>query len=96
MTLNTLRKLEHVRLLSEGHGNVITTVGRVNDISDTAIVIHNCTIIPTPELANRLDVKTYLGRPWKKFSRTIIIGSYFGGFIDSEGVPYIGGLIGYV
>ncbi|KAL5783852.1 hypothetical protein ACOSP7_008881 [Xanthoceras sorbifolium] len=57
----------------------------ITDTSDTAIVIHNCTIVPTPELASRLDVKTYLGRPWKKFSRTIIMESYLDGFIDREG-----------
>ncbi|KAH7574693.1 hypothetical protein JRO89_XS03G0331600 [Xanthoceras sorbifolium] len=49
------------------------------------VCIHNCTIVPTPELASRLDVKTYLGRPWKKFSRTIIMESYLDGFIDREG-----------
>ncbi|KAK0583895.1 hypothetical protein LWI29_004682 [Acer saccharum] len=58
----------HVRLPSEGHGNMITAEGREDDMSDTAIVIHNCTIILTPDLAKKPDVKTYLGRPWKKFS----------------------------
>ncbi|KAK0585209.1 hypothetical protein LWI29_024678 [Acer saccharum] len=75
----------HVRLPSEGHGNVVTAEGRDDDTSDTAIVIHNCTIIPTPDLAKNPDVKTYRGRPWKKFSRTIIMESYLDGFIDREG-----------
>ncbi|TXG59170.1 hypothetical protein EZV62_016999 [Acer yangbiense] len=77
----------HVRLPSEGHGNVITAEGREDDISDTAIVIHNCNIIPTPDLAKKPDVKTYLGRLWKKFLRTIIMKSYLDGFIDREEIP---------
>ncbi|KAL5786776.1 hypothetical protein ACOSQ2_009168 [Xanthoceras sorbifolium] len=63
----------------------ISIVNSAGPVIDTAIVIHNCTIVPTPELASRPDVKTYLGRPWKKFSRTIIMESYLDGFIDGEG-----------
>ncbi|KAK0604401.1 hypothetical protein LWI29_015323 [Acer saccharum] len=53
---------------------------------NTAIVIHNCTIIPTLDLAKSPNVKTYIGiRPWKKFSRVIIMESYIDGFNDCEG-----------
>ncbi|KAK0602807.1 hypothetical protein LWI29_037129 [Acer saccharum] len=74
--------IDHVSLPSEGQGNVITAQGRADDKSDTGIVIQNCTIIPTHDLAKKPDIKTYLGRPWKKFSRTIIMESYLNGFID--------------
>ncbi|KAH7574690.1 hypothetical protein JRO89_XS03G0331300 [Xanthoceras sorbifolium] len=75
----------NVRLPNEGQQNVLTAQGREENNIDSAIVIHNCTIIPTPELASKFDVKTYLGRPWKKFSRTIIMESNLDGFIDREG-----------
>ncbi|KAK0602203.1 hypothetical protein LWI29_031353 [Acer saccharum] len=64
--------------------NVITADGRT-DTANNAIVIHKCSIIPTPELKAQSNVKTYLGRPWKTFSRTIIMQSNIDGFIDSEG-----------
>ncbi|KAL5783820.1 hypothetical protein ACOSP7_008849 [Xanthoceras sorbifolium] len=75
----------HVRLPREGQQNVITADGRYQEMNNTAIVIHNCSIIPTPELKSKSHVKTYLGRPWKKLSRTIIMESYLDGFIDPQG-----------
>ncbi|KAH7574647.1 hypothetical protein JRO89_XS03G0326100 [Xanthoceras sorbifolium] len=75
----------HVRLPREGQKNVITADGRYQEMNNTAIVIHNCSIIPTPELKSKSHVKTYLGRPWKKLSRTIIMESYLDGFIDPQG-----------
>ncbi|KAL5783813.1 hypothetical protein ACOSP7_008842 [Xanthoceras sorbifolium] len=74
----------YVRLPRDGQQNVITADGRREEIN-TAIVIHNCSIIPTSELRSKPSVKTYLGRPWKKLSRTIIMESYLDGFINSEG-----------
>ncbi|KAK0599192.1 hypothetical protein LWI29_003113 [Acer saccharum] len=47
--------------------------------------MHNCSISPTPELQGNSNVKSYLGRPWKKFSRTVILQSYIDAFIDPEG-----------
>ncbi|KAL5758721.1 hypothetical protein ACOSP7_021332 [Xanthoceras sorbifolium] len=55
----------HVRLPREGQENVITTDERYQETNNTAIVIHNCSIIPTSELKNKSHVKTYLG--WIKF-----------------------------
>ncbi|TXG47300.1 hypothetical protein EZV62_026594 [Acer yangbiense] len=62
---------------------------------DAAVIIQNSTIhvrrplhghiVPTPDLRSQSDVKTYLGRPWKKFSQTIIMQSYLDTFIDHEG-----------
>ncbi|KAK0599868.1 hypothetical protein LWI29_009324 [Acer saccharum] len=73
----------HVRRPRDGQQNVITADGRHDAKLNTAIVIHNCSIIPTPEL-NQSNVKTYLGRPWKKFSRTIVMQSYMDKFIEPE------------
>ncbi|KAK2638907.1 hypothetical protein Ddye_026702 [Dipteronia dyeriana] len=74
----------HVRRPSDGQQNMITADGRHDATLNTAIVIHNCSIIPTPELSQS-NVKTYLGRPWKRFARTIIMQSYLDKFIDPEG-----------
>ncbi|KAK0599492.1 hypothetical protein LWI29_005801 [Acer saccharum] len=73
-----------VRLPSGGE-TVVTADGRIDDKSNTAIVMHNCSISPTPELQGNSNVKSYLGRPWKKFSRTVILQSYIDAFIDPKG-----------
>ncbi|KAK2638978.1 hypothetical protein Ddye_026773 [Dipteronia dyeriana] len=73
-----------VRLPSGGQ-TVVTADGRIDGTLNTAIVIHNCSISPTPELKGNPNVKTYLGRPWKEFSRTVIMQSYLDAFIDPQG-----------
>ncbi|KAK2644183.1 hypothetical protein Ddye_019378 [Dipteronia dyeriana] len=75
----------HVRRPLHGQQNVITADGRDRYDSNTAIVIHNCSIVPTPDLRSQSDVKTYLGRPWNKFSQTVIMQSQLDAFIDREG-----------
>ncbi|KAK2638917.1 hypothetical protein Ddye_026712 [Dipteronia dyeriana] len=71
----------HVRRPSDGQQNMITADGRHDATLNTAIV---GSIIPTPELSQS-NVKTYLGRLWKRFARTIIMQSYLDKFIDPEG-----------
>ncbi|KAK0600850.1 hypothetical protein LWI29_018952 [Acer saccharum] len=73
-----------VRLPSGGQ-IVVTADGRFNEKSNTAIVIHNCSISPTPKLQGNPNVKSYLGRPWMNFSRTVIMQSYLDAFIDPQG-----------
>ncbi|KAI9184808.1 hypothetical protein LWI28_001262 [Acer negundo] len=70
----------------EGYQDTLYTPhdGRADEKSNTAIVIHNCSISPTPELQGNSNVKSYLGRPWKKFSRTVIMQSYIDAFIDQR------------
>ncbi|MCL7027716.1 hypothetical protein MKW94_020504 [Papaver nudicaule] len=68
-----------------GQNNMTTSQGRTKD-TNTGISIQNCTIVPSPSLeANVTAAKTYLGRPWKQFSRTIFMESYIDSFIDAEG-----------
>ncbi|KAI9185540.1 hypothetical protein LWI28_008222 [Acer negundo] len=64
---------------------VVTADGRFDGNLNTAIVIHNCSISPAPKLQGNPNVKTYLGRPWKKFSRTVIMQTYLDAFIDPKG-----------
>ncbi|TXG65280.1 hypothetical protein EZV62_006555 [Acer yangbiense] len=71
--------------LQSGDQTVVTADGRFVFSSNTAIVIHNCSISPTPELQGNPNVKTYLGRLWKKFSRMVIMQSYLDAFIDPQG-----------
>ncbi|KAK0601060.1 hypothetical protein LWI29_020961 [Acer saccharum] len=64
---------------------IVITANRseVNKMNN-AIAIHNCNIIPTPKLKAHFNVKTYLGRPWKRYARTIIMQSYMDDFIDPK------------
>ncbi|XP_057806048.1 pectinesterase-like [Salvia miltiorrhiza] len=71
---------------------VVTAQGRFDLKSNSAIIIQNGRFIAEQAF---LDVKpkiaSYLGRPWKELSTTIIMQSDIGGFIEPEGwAPWIG------
>ncbi|OMO63036.1 Pectinesterase, catalytic [Corchorus capsularis] len=75
-----------VRKLLPGQPNVITAQGRRSDLENNGIVLHNCTITSAPEFFQiRKSVETYLGRPWKTFSRTIIMESFLDDLIHPKG-----------
>ncbi|XP_077234384.1 pectinesterase 2-like [Tasmannia lanceolata] len=64
----------------------ITAHGRTSPDQNTGIVIHNCTIIASSELKKvQSSVKTYLGRPWKKYSRTVYLETFLDSLIDPSG-----------
>ncbi|KAH0637084.1 hypothetical protein KY289_036999 [Solanum tuberosum] len=66
--------------------NAITAQGRTDINQNTGISIQNCTIRPADDLAlSNSTTKTYLGRPWKEYSRTIYMQSYLDGFIHPTG-----------
>ena len=76
----------YVRLPLQGQFNPITAQGRTEPNQNTGISIHNCTIKATEELsASGGSVKTYLGRPWQQYSRTIVMQSYLDSLIDPTG-----------
>lgn len=53
--------------------NAITAQGRTDPNQNTGISIHNCTIKAADDLANSINAtQTYLGRPWKEYSRMFI------------------------
>ena len=65
---------------------IVTAQGRKNVRQPTGIVLQNCTITADSSLeSNKSSFKTYLARPWKEYSRTIIMESYIDDVILSVG-----------
>ncbi|XP_068659864.1 putative pectinesterase/pectinesterase inhibitor 28 [Aristolochia californica] len=81
-----------VRKPMDNQQNIVTAQGRTDKREPTGIVIHNCRIVPETRLFNtRFTTKTYLGRPWKEYSRTIIMESTIADFIQPDGyMPWDG------
>ncbi|XP_047078254.1 pectinesterase-like [Lolium rigidum] len=52
--------------------DTITAQGRTDPNQNTGISIHKCRITSTSDIG---DTKVYLGRPWKKYSRTVVMES---------------------
>ncbi|WCJ29061.1 Plant invertase/pectin methylesterase inhibitor superfamily [Euphorbia peplus] len=74
----------------KGEQNFITAQGRSDPVQATGFVFNNCTITGTPEYmklfeSNRTKHKSFLGRPWRDFARTIFINSFFDSIIDPAG-----------
>lgn len=72
--------------------NIITAQGRIDPHETTGLVLQNCRIKPHPDLVRvKAKVKSYLGRPWKEYSRTIVMESTIGDFIQPDGwLPWKG------
>ncbi|KAH7569526.1 hypothetical protein ACOSP7_012973 [Xanthoceras sorbifolium] len=70
-----------------GQKNMVTAQGRTDKNQNTGTSIQKCDIIASPDLepVKGSIVKTYLGRPWKEFSRTVIMQSYVGDHVDPAG-----------
>ncbi|KAA8536810.1 hypothetical protein F0562_029288 [Nyssa sinensis] len=71
---------------------IVTAQGRKEKHQATGIVLQNCTITADPSyLPVKSTFKSYLGRPWKEYSRTIIMESYIDDLIMPEGwLPWNG------
>ncbi|MFS7888249.1 putative pectinesterase [Helianthus anomalus] len=82
----------YVRKPLHGQQNTITAQGRTNSSSNTGFVIHNSRVIPTHDLAlTKGSVMTFLGRPWRDYSRVVYIKCYLNILIDPAGwLPNIG------
>ncbi|KAL6124807.1 hypothetical protein ACLB2K_077316 [Fragaria x ananassa] len=75
--------------------NAFTAQGRTDPNQNTGISIHNCTIEAAPDLAIDLNSSlNFLGRPWKVYSRTVIMQSYIGPLISSVGWLEWNGTVG--
>ncbi|XP_060193559.1 pectinesterase-like [Lycium barbarum] len=69
-----------------GQKNMVTAQGREDKNQNTGTSIQRCDIIPSSDLAPvKRSVKTYLGRPWKAYSRTVVMQSNIGDHIDPAG-----------
>ncbi|CAL5204052.1 unnamed protein product [Lathyrus oleraceus] len=66
--------------------NTITAQNRKDPNQNTGISIHNCRILATQDLeASKGNFTTYLGRPWKLYSRTVYMLSYMGDHLNPRG-----------
>ncbi|KAL2226959.1 probable pectinesterase/pectinesterase inhibitor 34 [Sesamum indicum] len=66
--------------------NTITAQNRKDPNQNTGISIHACRIVAESDLeANKTAYPTYLGRPWKLYSRTVYMLSYMGDHIHPRG-----------
>ncbi|KAL4323714.1 hypothetical protein GQ457_11G032940 [Hibiscus cannabinus] len=66
--------------------NTITAQNRKDPNQNTGMSIHACRILPTPDLAAaKGSFQTYLGRPWKLYSRTVFMLSYMSDHIHPRG-----------
>ena len=81
-----------VRKPLDNQQNIITAQGRTDKRETTGIVLQKCDIKADDKLVPVKDkIKSYLGRPWKEFSRTIIMESEIGDFIHPDGfMPWEG------
>ncbi|GLJ52727.1 hypothetical protein SUGI_1122630 [Cryptomeria japonica] len=66
--------------------NVYIAQGRTDPNQNTGTSIHNCKVIAATDLVPFIDsIPTYLGRPWKEYSRTVYLESYIGSLIQPVG-----------
>ncbi|KAJ1383709.1 Pectinesterase, catalytic [Sesbania bispinosa] len=66
--------------------NTITAQGRTDPNQNTGISIHNCRVTAASDLKPvQGSVKTYLGRPWQQYSRTVFMKTYLDSLINPAG-----------
>ncbi|KGN57132.1 pectinesterase [Cucumis sativus] len=71
---------------------IVTAQGRTQRKEPTAIILQNCAISSAPDFFPIRHInKAFLGRPWKQYSRTIIMQSQIDDLIQPEGwLPWTG------
>ncbi|XP_034905714.1 probable pectinesterase/pectinesterase inhibitor 36 [Populus alba] len=80
-----------VRKPNENQKNVIVAQGRRSPDENTGISIQGSRIRPAPDFIGVKNIPTFLGRPWRKYSRTVIFETDIDGFIDPAGwLPWEG------
>ncbi|KNA19551.1 hypothetical protein SOVF_060650 [Spinacia oleracea] len=62
--------------------NTITAQGRTDPNENTGISIHNCRVSSAED---QRGSKTYLGRPWQAYSRTVFMKTYMSSIVDPKG-----------
>ncbi|KAM1605753.1 hypothetical protein PS2_026453 [Malus domestica] len=76
-----------VRKPIPGQTVMITAQGRTDPNQNTGISLQKCTIVAAPEFnkTERQTFRAFLGRPWRNYSRTVVMRSYLGDFIHPQG-----------
>ncbi|CAI9103659.1 OLC1v1002183C2 [Oldenlandia corymbosa var. corymbosa] len=75
-----------VRKPMDHQSNLITAQGRDNPEQNTGISILNSRVSPASDFRPVISrFKSYLGRPWKKYSRTVFIKTDLDGLVDPQG-----------
>ncbi|KAI3471216.1 hypothetical protein Pfo_027879 [Paulownia fortunei] len=76
----------HTRKPMQLQKNTITAQNRKDPNQNTGMSIHACWIVAEPDLELvKGAYPTYLGRPWKLYSRTVYMLSYLGDHIHPRG-----------
>ncbi|KAI4335145.1 hypothetical protein L6164_013818 [Bauhinia variegata] len=72
--------------------NIVTAQGRIDKRETTALVLQNCQIKADDKLVpDKAKIKSYLGRPWKEYSTTIVMESEIEDVIHPDGwLPWEG------
>uniref|UniRef100_A0A2N9IKB2 pectinesterase n=1 Tax=Fagus sylvatica TaxID=28930 RepID=A0A2N9IKB2_FAGSY len=69
-----------------GQSNTITAQGRDTPDSKTGFSFHLCTITGDSDLISSTNpTPTFLGRPWKTYSRTVFMETFMSNIINPEG-----------
>ncbi|XP_059439744.1 putative pectinesterase/pectinesterase inhibitor 28 [Corylus avellana] len=71
---------------------IVTAQGRKESLQASGIVLQGCSIVSDPAFFPvRFERRAYLGRPWKAFSRTIIMETHIDDLIQPQGwLPWVG------
>ncbi|KDP38089.1 hypothetical protein JCGZ_04732 [Jatropha curcas] len=82
----------YVRKPMSGQKNTVTAQARTDPNENTGIIIHNSRVTAASDLRPvQGSFKSYLGRPWQEYSRTVILKSNLDGLIDPAGwLPWSG------
>lgn len=76
----------HARRPNSGQKNMVTAQGRTDPNQNTGIVIQKCRIGATSDLRPvQRNFPTYLGRPWKEYSRTVVMQTSITDVINPAG-----------
>lgn len=76
----------YARKPNDNQQNIFTAQGREDPNQNTGISILNCKVAAGSELLPNLTFfKSYLGRPWKQYSRTVVMRTKIEEVIDPKG-----------
>uniref|UniRef100_A0A5B7BK03 Pectinesterase n=1 Tax=Davidia involucrata TaxID=16924 RepID=A0A5B7BK03_DAVIN len=76
----------YARRPNENQRNIFTAQGREDPNQNTGISILNCKVAAAADLIPvQSSFRTYLGRPWREYSRTVYLHSYIGDLVEPAG-----------